>query len=184
MNRASTLALLVLLATPAQALTVRAFTLPELVRESAVIVRGTVVASRSDWSADRERIYTDATVRVDEALVGKVGPTLTVRQPGGTVDGARARIAGVRYLGVGEHVALFLRTDGERHYLVGFSQGVWYVHGAKGAETVGRRAPAHEVRVATQDSRTEPGPAAPPPEAAREAWTAFRQRVLALRGAP
>ncbi len=168
---ARVLLLALALALPAQALRVRSFTLPELVQESAVIVRGTVVASRGAWSDAKDTLYTDATVRVDERLYARaptVAPELTVRQPGGTVDGTRAVISGVRYLQPGEHVVLFLRTDGVRYYLIGFSQSIWTVD----AQGVGRAPAAPGLELTGR----------PAPAPVREPLPAFRARIAALVG--
>lgn len=155
------------------ALKVRAMALPDLVRESASIVIGTVGASGSVWNDAHDTIYTDSTVVVDEVLAGRPAPQITVRQPGGAVGDVRATIAGVRYLQPGERVLLFLRTDGVRHYLVGFSQGIWRVGGTAERPTVGRMSGAEST----------PGPSGVSRAADAEPLAAFKARIAALLAA-
>ena len=58
----------------------------ELVRESDVIVVGSVGALKSEWNADRSRIQTVVTINISETVKGAAqGGTLTVVVPGGEV---------------------------------------------------------------------------------------------------
>lgn len=58
----------------------------QLVRDSEVIVVGTVGSLRSEWNADKTRIQTVVTIRVDETIKGAVDAgALTVVIPGGEV---------------------------------------------------------------------------------------------------
>ena len=58
----------------------------QLVRDSEVIVVGTVGSLRSEWNADKTRIQTVVTIRVDETIMGAVDAgALTVVIPGGEV---------------------------------------------------------------------------------------------------
>lgn len=58
----------------------------QLVRDSEVIVVGTVGSLRSEWNADKTRIQTVVTIRVDETIKGAVDAgSLTVVIPGGEV---------------------------------------------------------------------------------------------------
>ncbi len=58
----------------------------QLIRDSEVIVVGTVGSLRSEWNADKTRIQTVVTIRVDETIKGAVEDgALTVVIPGGEV---------------------------------------------------------------------------------------------------
>lgn len=136
-----------------------------------MVVRARVLESRALWR-DRD-IVTDASVEVLETLVGRTtAPVLTVRQLGGKVGDAELHVAGVRYLRPGEEVLLFLRTDGERFYLVGFSQGSLFLETEGGQTWVRRETAQLELVVTTKDA-----PARPP---AREPYAPLRERVVLL----
>jgi hypothetical protein len=114
---------------------VRGFTTGDMVRESQAVVRGVVANRQGVWNTAHTRIYTDSQVRVIEVLAGDVStPEITVRQIGGTVGDVSMTVAGVAPIQTGEEVLLFLRTDGERYYLVGMAQGKFAVRvGPEGA---------------------------------------------------
>ncbi len=60
----------------------------QLIRQSDVIVVGRVGALKSEWNADKSRIQTIVTIRVEETMKGAVdGGALTVVVPGGEIDG-------------------------------------------------------------------------------------------------
>ncbi|MBT9559045.1 MAG: hypothetical protein IV100_23640 [Myxococcales bacterium] len=163
-----------LAASPASALKVRSFSTAELVAESALIVRGRVKSSTPTWQGDR--IVTDALVDVTESLHGRLeGGAVTVRQLGGRVGDTTLTVPGVRTLRPGDHVLLFLRTDGRFHYLIGFSQGsVFLESDASGALRVRRELSGMELV-----KRKPVGPARPAP-AAPELYEALRTQILAL----
>ena len=126
--------------TTASGTTIRGFTTRDMVREAAVVVRGTVADRTSVWSPDHTRIYTDSTVRLKEVLVGKVaGRQIQVRQIGGRVGGTEMAVPGVAPIHPGEDVLLFLRTDGQRYYLVGMAQGKYGVRLEKGQWVADRK---------------------------------------------
>ncbi len=167
-------ALAFLASSPASALKVRAFSTAELVAESALIVRGRVKSSTPTWQGDR--IVTDAHVDVAELLHGRLdGKAVTVRQLGGRVGDTTLTVPGVRTLRPGDHVLLFLRTDGRFHYLIGFSQGSVFLEAdASGALRVRRELSGMELV-----KRKPIGPARPAPEAP-ELYETLRKQVLAL----
>lgn len=123
----------------ASATTVRGFGTRDMVREAAVVVRGTVTQQGGVYSADRSKIYTESRVQLREVVVGRV-PTaeIVVRQLGGTVGQVSMVVSGVARIQPGEDVLLFLRTDGERYYLVGMAQGKYTVRVQRGREVVSR----------------------------------------------
>jgi hypothetical protein len=84
----------------------------ELVRESDVIVVGSVGSLKSEWNADRSRIQTAVTINVGETVKGSVqGGSLTVVIPGGEVDGVGEWYShSVRFQDT-EEVVVFAKKD-------------------------------------------------------------------------
>ncbi|MBI5498078.1 MAG: hypothetical protein HY904_23955 [Deltaproteobacteria bacterium] len=108
---------------PAAATVLQAFTLEELAARSAVVVRGTVGASRAEWRGRVIHTLTDVTV--DEVLAGPRPDSVRVVQLGGRVGRDIQPVEGVADLQPGDRVVLFLRAapaPGEFH-LAGMSQG-------------------------------------------------------------
>ena len=161
MNRACLPALLFVLALApaASGLRVRALTTGDLVREAAVVLRGRVTETRATWNERHDQIVTDASVEVLEVLVGRAPAAVTVRQLGGAIGETEYHVAGVRPLRAQEEVLLFLRTDGTRHYLVGFSQGSLFLSRDPAGRVVVRRETAALELVATPRA---PRPLTPP----------------------
>jgi hypothetical protein len=111
----------------ARATTIEALDLRELVRGSDHVLVGFVL--RTDVHLDhRERIVTDATIRIDERLHGPAaaGSTVVVRSLGGELGDLGLRIEGEPSFVPGERLVLFGRTIAADRVLrpVGMSQGV------------------------------------------------------------
>src|SRR5207248_4291551 len=85
--------------------------------------------SESRWTADRQAIFTEVTVRVARVYKGAVKPgeTVTVRREGGVVDGIGMRVFGAPSFTVGEEVLVFVETRGGAPYTVGMTQGKLHV---------------------------------------------------------
>jgi Matrixin len=115
-----------LAAAPAQATTVRHLSLDEMSADAVVVVRGvvgTVAAQRITG-----HIYTDATLAVSECLKGTCGPTMTVRQLGGELQGFGVRVEGTAELSPGSEVVLLLRRRLDGAYApLGMAQGAYLV---------------------------------------------------------
>jgi hypothetical protein len=120
----------------AQATIARAMAMRDLVTEADVIARVTVIG-RSARRDDLDRIVTDVTVRIDEALyasgdmtghVGsaRAGDEIVVTRLGGELDGLGLRVEGEPGLPQGAEVLLFAAVS-PRGTLrpVGMSQGVF-----------------------------------------------------------
>ena len=96
------------------------------------IVHGDVVASRSFWSEDGLRIYTDVEVAVRETLKGSVQPTVTVRLLGGEVGEIGQMVPGAPRLREGEEVVLLLQRPAGQpssapEQILGLSQGLYRI---------------------------------------------------------
>jgi hypothetical protein len=100
-----------------------------LTKASDVIITGEVINSKSFWSADKQFIYTFATVAIRKVIKGKpLQNSLTVVHEGGEVDGIGLKVSDVAPLSRGETVLLFLSpekitTPGMRYTIVGKAQG-------------------------------------------------------------
>lgn len=115
-------------ASAAQATTAVALNNQALTSTADVIAIGRVVDSRSVWEG--RILVTQVTVRIEETLKGGAGETIVVTLPGG-IDANRRIPVAMTYAGAptlqpGERTFLFLDRDDEnadRLTVVGFSQG-------------------------------------------------------------
>jgi hypothetical protein len=115
-------------AAPAEATVAVQFSRAELVAQSDLVVRATVVGVTSRWNEDHSQIISLTTLRVSEAIMGQgVESELVLRQLGGEVDGLVSRIAGNPVFTAGQEVVLFLRRGPGVVYLTGLAQAVFYV---------------------------------------------------------
>jgi hypothetical protein len=108
-------------------------------RESAYVVRGTVVDTFSAWDSAHEVIYTYATVRVHRYFGEATGPdTLVVREVGGVVEGYAMEAIGFPAIRRGEQVVLFLAKwdDGTDYRIHAFNQGKFLVRDRGGVEVL------------------------------------------------
>ena len=115
-------------AAPAEATVAVQLSRAELVAQSDLVVRATVVDVTSRWNEDHTQIISLTTLRVGEVVKGAdVEPTLVLRQLGGEVDGLVSRIAGNPVFTPGQEAVLFLRRGPGVVYLTGLAQAVFYV---------------------------------------------------------
>jgi hypothetical protein len=80
----------------------------DLVNGSEWIVEGQVGASHSAWDTAHKFIWTHYDVRVLDSLRGARQASITVSEPGGTLDGIEQSTSGTLPYFAGEHVVLFL----------------------------------------------------------------------------
>ena len=77
-----------------------------------VILTGKVVEQNSSWNEDQSRIYTLATVQVDELIKGElVGNSVTVKYPGGEVGEIGEKYSHMPTFEDNEEVLVFLKQD-------------------------------------------------------------------------
>lgn len=112
-----------LLILEAWAVTAVPMSLDELVEKADIIFVGTVIESRSAWNADRTRIYTKTTFRVEDYVKGSGGETLVVETHGGVVGEVGMMVPGTPLFKVGEKNLLFLTAGGGTHHVLGWAQG-------------------------------------------------------------
>lgn len=114
MNRLLGSALVILIglcASPLSASTFVAMTESELIAQSDLVIQGEVINTRSHWSQTGRIIVTDATIRVDEALLGDSPRVIQVRTIGGQVNDFVVEATGFPKLEMGEKVLLFLHEE-------------------------------------------------------------------------
>jgi hypothetical protein len=93
----------------AQATIVEAMTTAKMTSRADLIVRGQVVAQKSQWDDSHGRIFTDVTLQVAETYKGAQQKTIVIRNLGGVVDGIGMRTIGEVQFGGREEVFVFLR---------------------------------------------------------------------------
>lgn len=96
----------------------------ELVNNSGRIVTGTVTNTSTSWGIEHKFIWTRYEISVTETLKGPSERTVTVSEPGGSLDGQVMRVAGSVPYTRGEHVTLFLHQFPSGNLrTVGWAQG-------------------------------------------------------------
>jgi hypothetical protein len=112
----------------AYAAVVPRITAEELVAQSERIVHGQVVWSWVGWDSEHKYIWTHYEVAVAETLRGPHAATITVNEPGGSLDGVNMQTSGTLPFTVGEDAVLFLyRTPIGYWRTVGGPQGKYTV---------------------------------------------------------
>jgi hypothetical protein len=95
----------------AQASTFLAMSQEELVAGSAAVVDARVAKVESFWNRERTAILTEATVRVDEVIVGEAPAFVKVRTFGGRVGRMRVEAPGFPTFEAGQRLLLFLYRE-------------------------------------------------------------------------
>lgn len=132
MNRIVTITLAHLFglcAAPLTASTFVAMTEDELISQSDMVIQGEVINMQSHWSQSGRIIVTDATIRVDEVLIGDSPPVVRVRTIGGQVNDFTVEAPGFPAFEFGEHVILYLYKESADRSLrvLGYQQGYFRV---------------------------------------------------------
>jgi hypothetical protein len=100
----------------------------ELAAQSERIVHGRVQRSWAAWDAGHKYIWTHYEIAVAEMVRGPHAATVTVSEPGGSLDGMNMRTSGTLPYAVGEDAVLFLyRTPIGYWRTVGGPQGKFTV---------------------------------------------------------
>ncbi|MBZ5575882.1 MAG: hypothetical protein LAP40_04915 [Acidobacteriia bacterium] len=84
------------------------FTAEELTARSQLIVQGTVVRSWAAWDSDHQYIWTHYQVNLSDVIRGANAASLTVSEPGGSLDGITQVNTGAISYTPGESDILFL----------------------------------------------------------------------------
>ena len=92
--------------------------LKHLTVNADIIVTGKVSGNKSNWNTDKTRIYTEATLNVDEYLKGiNNGSSVVINYPGGEVNGVGELYTHMPKFVDNEDVLVFLKKD-EKGYKV------------------------------------------------------------------
>ena len=95
-----------------------------LVRDSAAVVQGEVIAVSSFWDKSGRIVMTEAQVRVEEALFGNVPSVVVVRTFGGKVGDFVVEAHGFPTFKKSERLLLYLETEKDGAMKVaGYQQG-------------------------------------------------------------
>lgn len=138
MKKSLCLAALVLLAASIiSATTVRPMSIEKLTGLADVVVEAHIIDSWSEWNAQHTRIYTFSRISITRALKGSQASTIVVKQPGGTKDGIKEVVFGVRHLVPGEDALLFLTPSSSNDgtlSVVGLMQGNFRIYKSASGE--------------------------------------------------
>ena len=109
----------------ANATMVRALSEEDLVNHAQTILRGTVTSVRSEWNAERTKIFTYITITPEHFFKKEGTPTtIVIRQPGGEVGDIGMLVEGTSVFEQGEEAILFLKNGSGGYYkILGLSQG-------------------------------------------------------------
>jgi hypothetical protein len=84
----------------------------DLAQRADIVVIGKVTEVKSEWSADRSRIYSNVTVKVDEHIKGEDSPeSVIIATPGGEIGGIGEVYSHTARFKADEQVVVFAATD-------------------------------------------------------------------------
>ena len=123
-----TILVMIVLARPAEAIVYVSTDFPTLVADARAIAVGRVVVLESRWTEGRRGIETLVTLEVEHYLKGNLGPSVTVRTPGGRMGPYLSVMPGAPRFAEGDRVVLFLAGDGPAlPHVLGLGQGVFRI---------------------------------------------------------
>ncbi len=99
----------------------------DLTIQSDAIVLGKVLSVESKWDEEKNTIFTFITIEVEKSVKGEVEETVTIRQPGGSINNIALRVDGTPAFSSEEEVLLFLLKRAEGFSVTGWSQGKFTV---------------------------------------------------------
>lgn len=131
-----------------------------LVAQADAVVQGQVVQLDTFWSEDGRVILTEATVAIDEVLVGKAPTTVTVRTFGGKIGDVGIEAHGFPKFEDGERVILFLSREPSDDSLrvLGYQEGQFRVVTRRDGVTLAVPMVEENARYVTPDGRPAPEP--------------------------
>ena len=136
------LALILLTFGSAHSTIVKSVSLAEMSKTADAIVHGIVDEQNVVWNETRSRIFTITSLRVTDALKGKLAAdkTIKLRQIGGTIDGLTQHVAGNAKFSPREEVIVFLEyhAPSNLYFVMGMAQGKYTVDRVAGAPRVMR----------------------------------------------
>lgn len=149
---------LALAALPAAASTFLYQSQAELVAHAEAVVQGRIVEVHSFWNAEHTAILTEATLEVEDTVVGAAPTYVNLRTFGGRVGNYVIEAHGFPTFQLGERMLVFLEPeqDGAQKVL-GYQQGQFRIQGEPGREMA---VPAFGsgARVLRRDGTEAPAP--------------------------
>lgn len=116
-------------------------TAEELTAQSQLIVEGSIVRSWTAWDSAHKYVWTHYELAVTDAIRGTRGPTVTVSEPGGSLDGIHQQFSGAVPYWIGENAVLFL-----------YKTPIGYWRAAGGPQGKFTVEPDGRIRANTQDA--------------------------------
>ena len=106
------------------------FTAEELTAQSQLIIEGNIVRSWTGWDPEHKYIWTHYEVSVTDRLRGSSAATITISEPGGSLDGVHQQVSGAVLYSPGETAVVFLYQTPIGYWRsVGGPQGKFAVDG-------------------------------------------------------
>ena len=107
----------------------------ELVAQAEAVVQGRIVEVHSFWNAEHTAILTEATLEVEDTVVGAAPSYVNLRTFGGQVGNYRIEAHGFPTFELGERMLVFLEPeqDGAQKVL-GYQQGQFRIRGEQDRE--------------------------------------------------
>ena len=128
------------------AATVPRLDLKELAQGSAVTVHGRILRQWCAWDPEHRFIWTHSQVAVHEVFKGGPYATITISEPGGTLDGLSMQVSGAVRFANGEEVVVFLHDTPLRYWRVyGWNQGKYHFAPAAGKDIAAFKARLRQV---------------------------------------
>lgn len=125
-----------LVAVPAAATVLHAWSLEERIARADNVVAGKVVGVETRRTDDG-MIFTESTIAVTRTLYGPTRSSVVVSQLGGTIGEDTLSIAGTVLFTVGDEVMVIIKRDAAgREQLVGMSQGAFFVTGRTARQNI------------------------------------------------
>jgi hypothetical protein len=147
-------ALLVGMAAVSQASTFVAQDQQDLVRASSVVLQGEVLDVASYWTPKGEIIVSEATILVEDRIVGNAPSVVVVRTFGGTVNGYTVEAHGFPTFAKGERQLLYLEPDPSGALRVaGYQQGQYRIVRDKSGAEIAVSAVDTETNLVRADGR-------------------------------
>jgi hypothetical protein len=117
-------------ASSASATLILALDLPAMVGRADRIAVVDVVSVTASWNERHDRISTSIELKVVDCWKGGLAPgaSLTIRQPGGTVDDFTTIVDGMPHFAPGERTLVFVHGPTDRATVVGLTQGKRPMH--------------------------------------------------------
>lgn len=130
----------------------------DLVAQADSVIHGRVIDVNTFWSDSGRIIITEATIKVDDVLVGNADSTVVVRTFGGQIGDIRAEAHGFPTFKMGENVLLFLQAEEADNSIrvLGYQEGQFRVVTRNDGVTLAVPMVDEDARYVTRDGKVSP----------------------------